>query len=58
VRFTGSADQLTADVEAYAAAGVDHLTMRLWTSASAMGEAELIDLMGGFATTVMARWGT
>jgi probable F420-dependent oxidoreductase len=55
VRFTGSADQMTADVEAYAAAGVTHLTIRLWTSASPMGEAEVTGRMGEFAATVMAR---
>jgi probable F420-dependent oxidoreductase len=55
-RFTGTCDEVSRDVEAYAAAGVEHLTVRPWTSASDLSEQQLIDVMGEFSTEVASRF--
>jgi probable F420-dependent oxidoreductase len=52
-RFTGTPDELGEDLEAYAAAGVEHLVVRFWTSALDLAEDALVAQMTRFATEVM-----
>jgi probable F420-dependent oxidoreductase len=54
-RFTGTPEQLVADVEAFAAAGVEHLTLRFWTSAVDLTADQLVEQMARFATDVAPR---
>jgi alkanesulfonate monooxygenase SsuD/methylene tetrahydromethanopterin reductase-like flavin-dependent oxidoreductase (luciferase family) len=56
-RFVGTPDELTADIDAYAAAGVEHLTVRLWTSADGADVDEVTARMTDFATHVANRFG-
>ena len=51
-RFTGTPDELRADLDAYAAAGVDHLVVRFWTSGVDLDEAALVAQMTRFAREV------
>lgn len=52
-RFTGTPTELLDDVEECARAGVEHLTLRLWTSASDLTEDGLVEQLTRFATEVM-----
>lgn len=54
-RFTGTADQLIEDVRVYAGAGVDHLTLRFWTSTVDLSPTELEEQLERFATEVIPR---
>jgi hypothetical protein len=56
VRFTGRPDELASDIEAYAEVGVEHLTMRFWTSALDASEAQIMDAMADFMARVGARF--
>jgi alkanesulfonate monooxygenase SsuD/methylene tetrahydromethanopterin reductase-like flavin-dependent oxidoreductase (luciferase family) len=51
-RFTGTPDQLRDDVDAFAAAGVEHLVLRFWTSASDLDASGVEEQMAAFATEV------
>lgn len=52
-RFTGTVEELLDDVHAYAAAGVEHLTLRFWTSGHDLAEDALMQQMTRFATDVI-----
>ncbi len=52
-RFTGTPEQLVADVAAFAAAGVEHLTLRFWTSAVDLDVDGVVEQMARFATDVV-----
>jgi probable F420-dependent oxidoreductase len=54
-RFVGHPDQLAADVEAYAAAGVEHFTLR-FSVGDDVGVADYFDQLQRFADHVMARF--
>jgi len=51
--LTGTPDDLVLDVTALAAAGVEHLLLRLWVSASDLDADGLIDQMTRFAEQVI-----
>src|SRR5262249_10524256 len=53
--LTGTPDELVLDVTALAAAGVEHLLLRLWVSASDLDADGLIDQMTRFAEQVIPR---
>ena len=57
-RFTGTVEELLDDVEACARAGVEHLALRFWTSASDLTEDGLVEQLTRFATEVMPGAGT
>ncbi|MCU1457066.1 MAG: class F420-dependent oxidoreductase [Actinomycetia bacterium] len=52
-RFTGTVEQLIEDVELFAEAGVEHLTLRFWTSAADRSPEELEVQLERFATEVV-----
>jgi probable F420-dependent oxidoreductase len=55
-RFTGTAEQLVDDVSVYVAAGVEHLTLRFWTSSVALEPAELEEQLERFAAEVVTEF--
>jgi probable F420-dependent oxidoreductase len=52
-RFTGTVAELRDDVDECARNGIEHLTLRFWTSASELTEDGLVEQMTRFATEVM-----
>jgi hypothetical protein len=54
-RFLGHPDELAADIEAYAAAGVEHFTLR-FSAGDDVGVADYFDQLHRFADQVMARF--
>jgi hypothetical protein len=52
-RFTGTVAELREDVDVCARNGIEHLTLRFWTSASDLTEDGLVEQMTRFATEVM-----
>ncbi len=56
-RFVGHPDQLAADVEEYAAAGVRHFTLR-FSAGGDVGAADYFDQLQRFADQVMDRFST
>jgi probable F420-dependent oxidoreductase len=57
-RFTGTPEQLADDVAVFAAAGVEHLTLRFWTSGVDLDAAGVEAQMDAFATEVMPEFGS
>ena len=55
--FTGTPEQLADDVAVFAAAGVDHLMLRFWTSGVDLDAAGVEAQMDAFATEVMPEFG-
>jgi Coenzyme F420-dependent N5,N10-methylene tetrahydromethanopterin reductase and related flavin-dependent oxidoreductases len=52
-RFTGTPDELRADLDAYSEVGVDHLVVRFWTSAVDLDESGLVHQLKRFAHEVL-----
>jgi alkanesulfonate monooxygenase SsuD/methylene tetrahydromethanopterin reductase-like flavin-dependent oxidoreductase (luciferase family) len=55
LRFVGNPDELAGDVRAYAAAGVEHLALRFWTTDPAATVDDVIDQMARWQRDVATR---
>jgi hypothetical protein len=54
--FVGTPDELEADIQTYASAGVEHLALRFWTGDPTMTTDDVIEQYRRFAEIVAPRF--